>query len=68
MAHVYKNNLETVAAAIQDLRWVEMAELGKWLADVDIPDDADRDFWCTILNDWAQEKMSEYEKRCEEGK
>lgn len=65
MAHVYKTNLEEVASAIQGLKWHEMIELAQYLADVEAPEDADRDFWASILHDWSFDKMAEYEARCQ---
>lgn len=66
MAYVQKTNLEDVAQALQSLKWQEMIELGQYLADVEAPEDAGRDFWASILHDWSSDLMQQYEAHGQE--
>lgn len=66
MAYVQKTNLEDVAQALQSLKWHEMIELAQHLADVEAPEDADRDFWASILHDWSSDVRQQYEARRQE--
>lgn len=63
MAYVQRTNLEDVALALQSLKWHEMVELGQYLTHVEAPEDADRDFWASVLHDWSSDRMAEHEAR-----
>lgn len=68
MAHVYKNRIESVADALSDLRWSEMMEFAKCFSMVDFSDapTADPNFWASLIDDWATDKLAEYERRQKE--
>lgn len=68
MSYRYKNRIETLAEALSELRWSEMQEFAKCFSMVDFSD-ADTDtpsFWAALLDDWATDKLAEYECRQKE--
>lgn len=65
MAYVQKTRTEEVAAALQELRWEEMRNIGFYLSQVEQDGTEGPDFWCSILADWSSEIISDYKQRCE---